>query len=106
MRSATKRRDGKDAEYCAFIASLPCIICRMTGEQQRSRTEVAHIGRNRGMSRKCPDRETAPLCGIAHHREGPLSHHKLGTRFWHTWSADPREIRAVLNRMYDERTKS
>ena len=88
--------------YLEWVASLPCICCKLKGEIQKSRTEVAHIGGNRGMSRKCPDRETAPLCGTLHHREGPLSHHRLGKRFWFVWEMDPREIIAVLNKMYDE----
>ena len=61
-------------EYMAWIAEQPCCICGAWP------VEVAHVGA-RGMSQKCSDLETLPLC-VAHHREGIESQHVLGKKFW------------------------
>jgi hypothetical protein len=63
-----------------WIAAMPCLVCDWRGIKQTTFTEVAHVG-TRGLSQKCSDRETVPLC-VIHHRTGPEAHHKLGRRFW------------------------
>jgi|HubBroStandDraft_1064217.scaffolds.fasta_scaffold235180_3 hypothetical protein len=123
MRSATKSRLGKDPEYLAWIASQPCLCCEimqrnirawLSGWQigdevipergQGSKTEAAHVG-PRGLSQKCPDKETLPLCGWEHHREGKLSIHKLGRAFWAMWNIDrEREITKYQDRYETECT--
>lgn len=80
VRSATKKKIGKDPEYLAFLHTLPCVVCEKMGVKQTYRTEAAHVG-DRGMSQKCPDKEAIPLC-LVHHREGPQSQHVLGKLFW------------------------
>ncbi len=107
----SKRSKGlKDPKYKAWIQSLPCLICWLavwkggefrdllalgwqpyvmreeyagpgTGGVQESITEAAHVG-DRGLSQKCSDRWTIPLCGLEHHREGKESAHKLQKKFW------------------------
>ncbi len=90
-----KRRLGKrrgrieDPAYLDFIREQPCLLCArierhgglLRGTRQHSPTEAAHVGKH-GMSQKCDDRDALPLCGEEHHREGPLSQHKLGKQFW------------------------
>lgn len=48
---------------------------------QTSKTEHAHIG-ERGLSEKSDDIQSLPLCGTAHHREGPYSIHVLQKKFY------------------------
>lgn len=76
MRSATRKKIGKDPAYLKWLHDQPCIVCEIRKERQRSRTEAAHVG-PRGLSQKCPDAEAIPLCR-AHHEE----QHRLGKRFW------------------------
>lgn len=101
MRSATINQVGKDPAFRAWIVDLPCLICFLgtylrwlDGEmsldelrgwaaemqeqdrKQESKTEHAHVGDDKGMSQKCSDLDALPLCGFAHHREGPTSIHK------------------------------
>lgn len=101
-RRPRKKRAGDDRKYMAWISTLPCLLCYLPlyragiiqecvesgvefvfaeRHSQESRTEVAHVG-DRGLGQKCRDRETLPLCGDAHHRLGPESHHVLGKLFW------------------------
>lgn len=102
MRSATKNKTGKDEEYLDWIRSLPCCICVLYKSRQLTRTEAAHVG-ERGFGQKCPDRETLPMCGGLHHREGPHSHHKLGRRFFVLHALDRDVLIAELNSAYDSR---
>lgn len=117
----SKRSKGlKDKEYLEWIASLPCVICmhlwqglqrrersmqmieeRLMGNHQRTFTEVAHVG-TRGLSQKCSDRETLPLC-VIHHRTGPDAHHKLGRRFWTYHGLDRDAFLKYFNDRYEAR---
>lgn len=98
-RKARKTQPGDDPIYKAYIATLPCYVCyadvyarlfksasdiiesaETHWRRQKSPTEVAHIGLStslRGLSSKFPDRETAPLCGVEHHRLGEYSVHLI-----------------------------
>ncbi len=86
-----------DVPYKAWIGSLPCVVCLAWESEQRTRTTVAHVG-DRGLSQKCSDRETLPLC-VDHHQEGKYAQHKLGKRFWSHHDLD----RDVLIRLFNER---
>lgn len=104
-RPGPPRRSARklNPEYLAFCRTLPCVICYAEAYafltkhaafddielftrgalygRQGSPTEAAHIGfsgKTRGLSQKCSDIESAPLCGIEHHREGEFSIHKMG----------------------------
>ena len=109
MNRAQEGRARRD--YWEFIAKLPCVVCydkfyiwlmkqdaavyvellsmvqqlaEKAGSIQRSRTEVAHMGRTtsrRGMAQKYPWVEVWPLCG-GHHRECSESHHAGTATFW------------------------
>lgn len=87
LRPHRRKHRERDPEYLAFIAAQPCIVCLTKAVRakdhmrQKTRTEAAHVG-DRGLGTKCSDRETIPLCGEEHHREGPESGHKLGRHFW------------------------
>jgi hypothetical protein len=90
-----KRQPGDNPAYCAFVRTFGCIVCcggrflriwhawdGVTGTRyQKSPTECAHVGA-KGLSQKCPDCESLPLCALEHHRVGPEAHHVLGKRFW------------------------
>jgi hypothetical protein len=100
-RKSRKRQPGDDPAYCVFVRRFFCVVCAsgqlvqnyrdftyirdgdgyLAPILQNSPTECAHVGR-RGLSQKCPDCESLPLCAIEHHRIGPESHHRLGKRFW------------------------
>lgn len=117
MRSATRNKTGKDPDYLAFIRDLPCLMCLASAEAVRASqfelnfagwlgrsrvqatpTEAAHVG-DRGLSQKCPDRETIPLCA-QHHREGKDSAHRLGRNFWKHWGLDRDTLIEVLQQKY------
>jgi len=108
VRSATKRKLGKDPARLAWIRSLPCVCCfpdlwryQMNNVIQTSSTEAAHVG-ERGISQKCPDEETIPLCGFEHHREGKFSAHKLGKLFWTHWGLDKEKLLAELKQQFEK----
>lgn len=100
-----------DLAYKAFIASQECCICairrsrltkaiRAKGLSQLSRTEVAHVGM-RGLSQKCDDRCTIPLCGL-HHRVGREAHHKLGKLFFEHHGTDKDALVKFYNEKYEK----
>jgi len=98
VRSATRNKTGRDAAYLEYIRSLPCCVCPLDAPQT-SPTEAAHVG-PRGLSQKCPDRETLPLCAL-HHREGQFSQHSMGKMFWAHHGLDRDLLLAVHQAAYD-----
>lgn len=110
MRSATKKKLGKDPAYLEYIRSLRCCVCvhieatsswrevHPRGTMQKSLTEAAHVG-PRGISQKCPDRETLPLCAL-HHREGQFSQHSMGKLFWKHFDLNRDELLAMYQMRY------
>jgi len=114
MRSATRKKTGINEAYKAWIRSLPCICCWGPADYamvleagmrfnagQVICTEAAHVG-ERGISQKCPDEETIPLCGFEHHREGKFSAHKLGKGFWAHWGLDKEKLLAELRQQFEK----
>lgn len=104
MRSATRKKTGRDPDYLEFIRSLPCWLCELLMangllDKQSSVTEAAHVG-NRGLSQKCPDREAIPLCA-EHHREGHQAAHILGKNFWAHWGLVRDVLIEELNAVYE-----
>ena len=66
-------RPPRDAQYLAWIRTLPCAVCgSMRG------IEASHTGPH-GLGQKSSDYAAIPLCS-RHHRTGPDSYHKLGPR--------------------------
>lgn len=106
MARSARSKGLKDKAYLAFISRLACIVCaselmrNLRSIGQVSPTEVAHVG-ERGLSQKCSDRETLPLC-MWHHRIGPEAHHKLGKKFWDHHGLDKDVLIAEYNRKYEE----
>lgn len=122
MRSATKKKLGKDKAYIAWLHTLPCVCCELLrlrlieagqadedSRVQTAPTEAAHVGEH-GLSQKCPDREAIPLCGVTthmhgpasgHHREGPTSGHKLQTKFWSYWGLNRDLLIMALNAKFE-----
>lgn len=98
MRSATRNKTGKDAEYLAWIRALPCAVCAEP-EWRGHRIEAAHVG-DRGLSQKCPDREAIPLCPRCH-RFDKDSHHRAGKRFWVIHGLDREALIGALNEQYE-----
>ena len=112
-----KPRRGRviDPLYRDFVRCFGCVACTrglLTGlcdalhgidlniPVQKSFTECAHVGR-RGLSQKCSDRESLPLCAL-HHRFGVESHHRLGKRFWQAHRLNRAALILELNRLYKE----
>lgn len=58
------------------------------------------------MGQKCSDRQTLPLCGLEHHREGPSSHHKLGKLFFTRHGIDRDSLIETLNQQYEKRRET
>ena len=95
QRKPRKHQPGDNPAYRAFVRTFGCVACyhqllpadETLQWRQNSATECAHVGR-RGLSQKCPDSESLPLCAIEHHRVGPESHHVLGKRFWGFYGLD------------------
>jgi hypothetical protein len=105
MRSATRKKTGKDPAYLEWVHTLPCVCCEKNiathpHYNQDTKTESAHVG-DRGLSQKAPDREAIPLCRI-HHREGVNAIHRLGKTFWAKWNLNRDELIKELNRRFDE----
>ena len=109
-RAKPRRGPVVDPKYRAFVRTFPCVACfggLMADEDfgpleavlQGSRTECAHVGL-RGLSQRCSDRETLPLCRAEHHQHGPESHHKLGKRFWAFHGLDRPALIAEANQRY------
>lgn len=85
----------RDRAYLKWIRSLPCFLCAT-----EFHVEAAHIG-IRAFGRKCPDRETAPLCRWCH-RTGPNSLHKIGKQFWSLYGFDRTELIRNFNEQYQK----
>ena len=95
MRSATRKKIGKNPAYLAFIRTLPCEVCGAYP------VEAAHVGAGpRGFSAKCPDNETIPLCA-RHHRTGKDAHHVLGRNFWSHHGIDRCKTIQQLNEAFE-----
>ena len=90
MRSATRKKTGRNPKYLAWIRSLPCCVCEALRQVQVFLTEAAHVG-DRGLSQKCPDSEALPVCG-RHHRHGRYSLHRFGKKFWKFHGIDRDEL--------------
>ena len=120
MRSATRKKTGRDPDYLKWIRTLPCVCCwvmvwgdfieeRASAWNQilaarNSHSEVMHVG-CRGLSQKCRDRDTLPGCAH-HHRLSLYSHHKLQKKFWIYWGIDRDALIAKLNKEYDSAAAS
>lgn len=109
MRSATRKRTGKDPKYLAWLHSQPCFCCEILRHfnfdedippafKDFNRIEAAHLG-PRGLSQKTDDRMAIPLC-TWHHREGVNSLHKLGRAFWKEWPFTIESATAAMQRRY------
>ena len=108
MRSATRKKTGKDKAYLEWIHTQPCAVSGMRLEQSISadpspcagRTTAHHAG-DHGASQKAPDRTAIPLCD-AHHQHGPHAiHGPLGKNFWKFHGIDKEALIQSLNRAYD-----
>jgi hypothetical protein len=113
MRSATRKKTGKDPQFLEWLRTQPCACCRLLGvaameghrateHRQLSATEAAHVA-DRGLSQKCPDREAIPLCA-EHHRLDTFSAHRMGKKFWAHYGVDKKQLIERLNRGYEEET--
>ncbi len=96
MRSATRKKIGKDKAYLEWLHTLACCVCLLRKYAQGGRTEAAHLG-PRGLSTKSPDRQAIPLCR-GHHEQL----HKFGPRqFWEALKLKPEKLIADLNERFD-----
>lgn len=102
----------QDPDYLEWIRALPCVVCSLSCWAWWLATialvtsgfrvsQAAHVGRIRGMSQKCSDRETIPLCDAHHDHGRPESHHGLGKLFWEYHGINRDAIIKVLNAAYD-----
>jgi hypothetical protein len=112
MRSATRKKTGKDSAYLKWIRTLPCVCCCVYGygrlwldlvlapdmRQSTILVEAAHT-RPHALSQKSDDRTCIPLCHT-HHQGSPLSIHVLGVKFWDRWGIERDELVAKLNEEY------
>ncbi len=106
MRSATRKKTGRDPLYLKWLHTLPCLICfnlafaASLPLAQLSQTEAAHVG-DRGLSQKAPDRTAIPLCA-EHHRLDRFSAHRMGKKFWQHYGLDRDAVVAGLNTQYQQ----
>lgn len=96
-----KRPAGRDPQYRAWILRQPCLVCRIHGYRQCTRTEGHHPG-PRGLGQKVPDRRQLPICTV-HHRSGSVSAHVLGKKFAEYHGIDLEAAIRRLNALYDLR---
>jgi hypothetical protein len=101
MRSATKKRAGKDRAYLEWLHTLSCAAASCYSELTSpcSGRITAHHAGDHGFSQKADDRTAIPLCE-AHHQTGPDALHVLGKRFWKLHGLDRDELIADLNARY------
>ena len=59
------RRGFKDKKHLAKVAQLPCLVCKIRGDRQLSKTQVHHKWGS-GAGLKESDRLTIPLCDRCH----------------------------------------
>lgn len=108
MRSATKKRMGRNPAYLAWIRTLPCVCCeqllRSLRSEQCGPTEAAHVG-ERGLSQKSSDLETIPLCRW-HHTQSPEAHHRIGKKFWAYWGIARDALIKSLNERFESEKES
>lgn len=72
--SLKKPKIERSQDYMAYIRTLPCLACGITGE-----TINAHHIYSEALSLKCSDFLTIPICYI-HHVGGNDAIHKIGTK--------------------------
>lgn len=65
--AATKAAPVRSESYRRWVASLPCVVCRIEGYSQ-----AAHPNQGRGLGQKASDLECFPLCST---RPGHMGHH-------------------------------
>lgn len=99
----------RDRVRLGWIKLAPCIACLVRGERQTSATEAAHYKgevkpkgwRWFGSAEKSHDQMSLPLCGEAHHREGPNAEHQMHERhFWPWLGVDPVALICALDDAY------
>jgi hypothetical protein len=109
MRSATKKRTGRDKPYLAWLHTQSCAVFEKRWEATgllsispcQGRMTAHHAG-DHGASQKPPDRTAIPLCDH-HHQRGPHAiHGPLGKRFWEFHGVDRDAIIGELNRKFEE----
>lgn len=98
MRSATRKREGKDRGYLAWIHTIPCVAVS-DYSPCGGRVHAHHAGEH-GMSQKAPDRTAIPLCA-SHHQTGPHAVHRLGREFWSFHRLDMAGVVEALNSLYE-----
>ncbi len=66
MTTSYARRE-RDFQWMGLVKQLPCVLAGVDGAGRCwGGIEVDHAGGNEGLSHKCADRETIPLCA-GHH---------------------------------------
>lgn len=99
MRSATKKKTGRDPAYLAWIRKQPCAA---KGATRCSGPIAAHHAGSHGISQKAGDRTAIPLCA-GHHQFGYQALHVMGKAFWTRHGLDRIELIANLNLAYELR---
>lgn len=56
------------------VAAMECVLCRLLGMQQESKTDVHHIREGQGMAQRASNWLVVPLCHSGCH-QGPLGIH-------------------------------
>jgi hypothetical protein len=55
-----------ERDYMGRVAALDCVICRLLGQRQSTRTEVHHARAGAGMAQRGGNFLTIPLCSDCH----------------------------------------
>jgi hypothetical protein len=96
-RGVVKQGNASVWDYLRYQASIACAASKL----QTTKTEAAHTG-PLALGSKSSDRQTIPLCGTQHHREGKFSYHKLGEKLFEEYhNLDIAAIVRLLNDEYD-----
>lgn len=103
MRSATRKKEGKNPVYLEWLHTLPCAVFSVDRLFSKCYGRVtAHHAGARGLSQRSPDWEAIPLC-CGHHQDGPHSVHRLGKKFWQFHGIEKDVLISALNRAFEER---
>lgn len=59
---AKKQATAAERRHLDRVASMPCILCEILGQQQSGKTDVHHLREGQGMSQRASNYLTIPLC--------------------------------------------
>jgi hypothetical protein len=84
-------------KHMGRVAALGCVLCKLIGREQSTRTEVHHVREGQGAAQRADDMLTVSLCSDCHRGADGL--HGLGTKgFYMRYKMDELDLLALTLR--------